>query len=259
MKKLLIYTVAYGEAYFNEALINAHSLRTIGKYSGDIVIFTNKIYNADPYNSNIIIIVSNKLTSIQVAAAFRLRIFQEFPYWNYYDTFMYLDTDIVTVNTIDLDYIYSICDLEKVNVYGYSNRDQNAIGQAGSVTNDPKILKHKSICSGILIFTKELKETINEVYRYWSQQKDTSVGWEQPAICYVLIKNNKVCVNLDSIIFEERIKYPCHLKSIIKAENGNINIMFHHFNGLNIKVNDNERPERMRQRLKEYSESMKSH
>lgn len=204
---LKIYTcVFFSKYYLEEAKICIKSLRTNGKYSGVIYVFTD----LDGVDIDGAKIIKTTCDSIANSSAFRLNVFKYLEF-EPNDIILYLDTDIVTLKPVpnfeQLD--------DKVNVYGYdgtfgfNNRKQNGISFAGYLTNDQYVLEQNAFCAGILLFrpTQKIKDLFAETIILHAENVNKgkiNSCWEQPSLCLILAKNDMFNITLNEIVMEER-------------------------------------------------------
>jgi hypothetical protein len=208
--KTTIYYCGFGERYFQEAIISALSVRTIGGFDGEILIFCDRNYGFSwlenyGYDAPKVTLVNLGDKEPQEAAAFRLEIFNYIPIDDE-SLLVYLDTDIVCIRCIEWKELLANCDLNLVNLYGYPDRNQDNPNMAGFVTDDMGILSQKAFCSGLLLFRPldSIAQAFVEVLQRYANQQNINVCWEQPMLCYVLLKNNLANITLDRYVNELR-------------------------------------------------------
>jgi lipopolysaccharide biosynthesis glycosyltransferase len=204
--------------YIEEAKICIQSIRKNGCFNGEIYLFTD--INTTIENVNVIKITDVK--NVYDSASYRTRIL-EHNIFNNNDIILYLDTDIVVLQPIDI--LLNIVN-DKICVYGYPNRLQNETSFAGLITKDINIINKPAFCSGILLFkvSDNIKNIFNQIWNYYQEQiKNNNVNscWEQPVLCYILIKYNIYDILLNEYVYEERQ----HNKITEK-------ILFNHFCGI---------------------------
>ena len=207
---ITIYYCGFGERYFREAIISALSVRIIGGFDGEILIFCDQNYGfswleSDGYEAPKVTLVTLGNKEPKDAAAFRLEVL------NYIQSddesiLLYLDTDIVCIGHIEWRQLLANCDLNLVNLYGYPDRNQDNPNMAGFITDDIDILSQKAFCSGLLLFRPldSIAQAFVEVLQRYANQQNINVCWEQPMLCYVLLKNNLANITLDRYVNELR-------------------------------------------------------
>jgi alpha-N-acetylglucosamine transferase len=92
-KRNLIYMVAIGKKYQDEAIMLVNSLRKIGLFNGEIICITNSLFNIG--DANIVIIKEQIIPHLIRFHAYKLINFID------YDKVMYLDTDILCQKPIN--------------------------------------------------------------------------------------------------------------------------------------------------------------
>ncbi|OBQ11003.1 hypothetical protein [Anabaena sp. AL09] len=209
MKKI-IYYCGFGQRYFQEAIISALSIRSVGGFDGEILVFCDKNHGSswlDVYGYE-----APKVTFVPLgekepkdAAAFRLKALNYIEYTEDI-TLLYLDTDIVCIRPIDWPKLFSICDLNLVNLYGYPDRTQDNPNMAGLVTDDKNILAQKAFCSGLLLFRplNSISQSFDETLQRYALQQNINFCWEQPMLSYVLLKNKMANITLEKYVNELR-------------------------------------------------------
>jgi len=215
---LKIYVCAFfNKIYIEEAKICIESIRTTGGFKGPIYLFTDM----DDYIDGITIIKTT-CESVPLSASYRTRLFEHIPDLSADDIFLYLDTDIVVLKPLpSFDSIGY-----KIQVYGYPLRTQIEKSFSGFITNDIIYTNKIAINSGILLFRPSIKvkSVFDETYTmYLDLIKNNKINdcWEQPALCFTLIKQDLYDISLNDYVYEERT-------------NGKINDLhiFNHFCGL---------------------------
>ncbi len=208
--KTTIYYCGFGQRYFQEAIISALSVRSVGGFDGEILIFCNHAYDLSwlapyGYEAPQVTLIPLGEKEPKAAAAFRL---EALDYIEYDDksTLLYLDTDIVCLRRIDWQELLSHCDLNLVNLYGYPDRTQNNTNMAGLVTDDVNILSQKAFCSGLLLFRPldSISQAFIEIRQRYAHQQNINSCWEQPMLSYVLLKNKLANIVLDRYVNELR-------------------------------------------------------
>jgi lipopolysaccharide biosynthesis glycosyltransferase len=202
---LKIYTCAFrNQCYLEEAKVCIESLRTNGQFQGPIYLLTDMEVTIP----NVEVIKTN-CTSVELSAAYRIKVFDYIKEYDSNDIFLYLDTDIVTLKPLpsfnDID--------DKVNVYGYSWRKQAEHSFSGFLTNDPHFTEKNATSSGVLLFRPSLKvkkifDEIYELYYGLIQRGHINAMWEQPSICFKLIEHDMLNSSLNDYVYEERSKKP---------------------------------------------------
>jgi hypothetical protein len=205
-----IYYCGFGQEYFREAIIAALSVRCIGGFDGQIVIFCDQNYGYSwlesyGYPAPKVTIIPLGEKAPKDAAVFRLAALDYLEYSNE-SILLYLDADILCIHPIDWQALLSNCDLNLVNAYGYPHRTQVAPSMAGSVTDDPNILSQKAFCSGLLLFRplQPIRQAFIEIQQRYAAQAAINSCWEQPMLCYILLKRQLVSINLDQFVNELR-------------------------------------------------------
>lgn len=202
---LKIYTCAFrNQCYLNEAKVCIEALRTNGQFQGPIYLLTDMEVTIP----NVEVIKTN-CSSVELSAAFRIKVFDYIKEYDSNDIFLYLDTDIVTLKPLpsfnDID--------DKVNLYGYSWRKQVEDSFSGFLTNDPHFTEKNATSSGVLLFRPSLKvkkifDEIYELYYGLIQRGHINAMWEQPSICFKLIEHDMLNSSLNDYVYEERSKKP---------------------------------------------------
>lgn len=190
------------QRYIEEAKVCIQSLRRNGSFTGPIYLFTDMDVSIEG-----VIIVKMKCKSVPLSACYRTRLFEYIKDISSDDIFLYLDTDIVILKT--LPSFQSIGD--KICVYGYPSRTQNENSFSGFITKDVYYTSKPSICTGILIFrpSERVKKVFDDTYELYMNllnQKKVNPCWEQPALCFTLIKENMYDITLTGCVYEERSK-----------------------------------------------------
>jgi|TARA_B110000285_G_scaffold167257_1_gene186944 hypothetical protein len=215
---LHIYLCAFiNEHYIEEAKVCIKSIRTNGKFSGTIYLFTDL---------NVVIpdvtIIKSHINNVYESASYRTRIFEHIKDLSVNDRLLYLDTDIVILNPIpSFDNIDN-----KINIYGYPHRTQDFESFSGFITNDKKYIDKTAICSGIMLFrpSKDVINFFNDTYKLYTHLincNKVNNCWEQPALCFKLIEHDIYNMSLNDLVYEER-SY-----AVI-----NDSVIFNHFCGL---------------------------
>ena len=216
---LKVYLCAFKQrCYLEEAKICIRSLRTNGMFKGPVYLFTDM---EDDTLSDVEVIKTS-CECIPLAASFRVRLFYYIKNINKNDIFLYLDTDIVVLKPLpSFDTIDN-----KIQVYGYTSRNQNEPSFSGFITEDPYFTSKMAICSGILLFRPSVEvikvfDEIYEMYQKLIKENKINACWEQPSLCYKLIEHDCYVVSLNDYVHEERRNTP--LKDTV---------VFNHFCGL---------------------------
>lgn len=200
---LKIYTCAFlNENYLNEAKISIESLRTNGAFDGPIYLITDMSCSIDGVN-----VIYASCPDVPTSSAFKLKVFEYIKDFSDDDIVLYLDTDIVLLKPIpsfnDID--------DKINFYEYPSQKQNLIYFAGFITEDPEIISKQAFSAGLFVFrpSEAVKDTFSKAFSLFSDlnKKGKINGcWEQPALCYTVIKENMYTLSLTPYIYEERWK-----------------------------------------------------
>jgi len=200
---LKVYLCAFlNDAYIEEAKICIESLRTTGRFTGPIYLFTDKDISIIGVE-----IIKVKCESIPLSSSFRTRLFEHMKDFNVDDIFLYLDTDIVLLKPLpSYDHIG-----DKINVYGYPSRTQAQRSFSGFITNDSNYTTKTAICAGILLFrpSPKVKKVFDDTYELYIKlikEKKSNECWEQPALCLILIKEDMYDISLTDFVYEERTK-----------------------------------------------------
>jgi hypothetical protein len=208
--KTIIYYCGFGQRYFQEAIISALSIRSIGGFDGQIFVFCDKNYGfswlyAYGYEAPKVIVIPLGEKEPKDAAAFRLEALNHIEHEEDI-VLLYLDTDIVCIRHIDWQELFSRCNLNVVNLYGYPDKTQNSRSFAGLVTDDKEILAQKAFCSGILLFRPldSIVQSFRETLQRYTLQQNINGCWEQPMLSYVLLKNKMANITLDKYVNELR-------------------------------------------------------
>lgn len=215
--------VFFSQDYVKEAKLCIESLRTHGKYAGEIYLFTD----LEDIKIEGVTIIKADCDSIANSSAFRLDVFNYIEFKED-DIVLYLDTDIMILKPLpDFSWID-----DKVNVYGYNGtfgyrkRKQKEESFAGYLTTDREIVEQDAFCAGILLFrpTEYIRKLFADTLSLHRQ--NVKVGkinncWEQPSLCFILAKNHMFSLNLNAFVHEERM-------------NANVkdSVIFNHFCGM---------------------------
>jgi hypothetical protein len=216
---MIIYLCAFiNKYYIEEAMVCIQSIRTNGKFTGDIYLFTDMDVLIDNVK-----IIKTTVKNVKLSASYRLRVFEHIMLSDVEnETILYLDTDIVVLNEIlPFDNIN-----DKIQMYGYLNRKQTEKSFAGLITNDKMYTMKPALCSGILLFraSNNVKKVFDESYELYLElidKKKVNGCWEQPALCYTLTKLDMCEMSLNAYVHEERTN------QVIKED-----VIFNHFCGL---------------------------
>jgi hypothetical protein len=215
---LKVYLCAFlNQVYIEEARICIESLRINGCFSGPIYLFTDHDVEITGVE-----IIKVECESVPLSASFRTRLFEYINDFTIDDIFLYLDTDIVILKSLpSFDSIS-----EKIHVYGYPSRTQEGNNFSGFITDDLKYTSATAINSGILLFrpSEKVKEVFNDTYDLYKKlilEGKLNSCWEQPALCFMLIKQDMCDISLNKLVCEERA-LPKNIDSCI----------FNHFCGL---------------------------
>ena len=198
---LKVYLCAFlNNYYIEEAKICIESLRKNGLFTGPIYLFTDIDTSIEGVE-----IIKTPCESIPFSACFRTRLFEYITDYISDDIFLYLDTDIIILKP--LPSFNSIGD--KIQVYGYPSRTQNHTSFSGFITNNINYTSKTAICSGILLFRPSLKvknvfDETYELYKSLIKLKKVNSCWEQPALCFILIKHEMYEISLSHYVYEER-------------------------------------------------------
>ena len=202
---MIIYLCAFIHThYIEEAKICIESIRTRGKFTGDIYLFTDMDVCIDGVH-----IIKTTVDNVFLSASYRTRIFEHIPLNDIPpgEIILYLDTDIVV-----LDELPRFDDINhKIQMYGYPNESQKDPPYAGFITDDEYYTTHTAVCSGILLFKPSImvKQVFDDTYNLYKQLVNNNKindSWEKPALCYTLIKHDMFEISLDDIVYEERSK-----------------------------------------------------
>lgn len=200
---LKVYLCAFiKKEYIEEAKICIQSLRKNGCFNGPIYLFTDMDISISGIE-----VIKVKCQSVFLSASFRTRLFEYIKDFSDDDIFLYLDTDIVILKPLP-----SFDDIgEKIQTYGYPLRTQKEQSFAGFITNDINYTSKTAICSGILLFRPSLKvkKVFDDTYKLYNIliiNKKINGCWEQPALCYTLIKHDMYDISLNNYVYEERTK-----------------------------------------------------
>ena len=215
---LKIYLCAFlSKTYIKEAKVCIESIRKNGKFTGKIYLFTDMNVSIPGVD-----VIKVPCESIYLAASYRTRVFNHIKDLLPQDVVLYLDTDVVVLKPLpSFDNISN-----KINVYGYPNVTQEKSAFAGHITDDPKYTSKTAFSSGIMVFrpNKKIKILFNKIYKLYLElinQKKVNNCWEQPALCFTLIKYQMFNISLNDLVYEERTN----------EKIGN-NIIFNHLCGM---------------------------
>jgi len=220
----IVLCAFFKQTYIEQAKLSIKSIRKNGNFNGQIDLITNIDCNIDGVN----VIKVNDCKDINDAFAYRLKMLDILD-WKENDTFLYLDTDIIVMKRLsNLKY-----NNEKVNVYTHKTAPKNQDNNwyAGLLTKDPKILKQKPFCSGIMLFkpSNNIKEIFKEIWNFFQNDKKYNIKnlkyGDQPYINYKLCQHNLYDISLNNVVFDERTKY-----NNLKLNINNSHI-FNHFCG----------------------------
>ncbi len=200
---LKVYLCAFiKKEYIEEAKICIQSLRKNGNFNGPIYLFTDMNISIDGVE-----VIKVNCGSVFLSACFRTRLFEYIKDFSDDDIFLYLDTDIIILKPLpSFDNIG-----HKINTYGYPSRTQKEPSFAGFITNNINYTSKIAICSGILLFRPSLKvkKVFDETYKLYNNliiNKKINSCWEQPALCFILTKEDMNDITLNDYVYEERTK-----------------------------------------------------
>lgn len=226
---MIIYISAFlNDTYLEEAKLLIESIKKNGEFIGKIYLFTDKDIVIENVN-----VVKTKIDNVNLSSAFRLKFFDFFDIHtlDIHEPILYLDTDIIVLNKLpDFNNIN-----DKINVYGIPNRTQNAYTLCGYITNNPNYINKPAMCAGILLFKpseliKKIFEETYNLYLYLIKNNKVNSCWEQPALCYTLIKYDMMEISLRNYVCEQRlINDKNYENNIIATTKDKI---FNHFCGL---------------------------
>jgi hypothetical protein len=208
-KNLIYYTVSGDIDYLNLLNISIESLTTFGKYKGDILLICDGVIK-----DNITIDYTNLKFMIldeadkNLSSGNKLRIY-EYENLSYYDNILFLDSDILIINDINLVFNESNLIKDKFIVsseigFFYHLKSITNNGYAGELLTEDQKLIYKDnlcICAGCFLFrnNKENIETLKEIYEMYSNGKRLDL-YEQPYLNYVLLVKHKFIHNLQPYI-----------------------------------------------------------
>lgn len=214
---LKVYLCAFkNQHYLEEAKLCITSLRSKGCFTGPIYLFTDM--DCDIREAHVIKV---ECDSVYLSSSFKTRIFEYLGYDDG-DIFLYLDTDIIVFKPLPTFETIS----NKIQVYGYEGRTQEAESFCGFIVSDTDYITKPAINTGILLFrpSAEVKYVFDAAYDLYCKlikEDKVNLCWEQPALCYEMIKNDMMEISLTDLVYENRTG-----KNILDT------MVFNHFCGL---------------------------
>lgn len=209
---MIFVYIALGPQYIAECLESILSMRGIGQFGGDIVVVTDQ--EVDPGSLDFRVVTLPKITGRAMGAGEKIRFFEHAEAAGIQigkRPIAFLDSDMLALRRIDTAEILRHCARERVNFYGYPERDQSYQYMAGLWTDDPTIIQSKGFCSGFMLAydTPTIREAFDEMYQLYQKllkrrNRKVCRFWDQPFLSYHLLRRELVCVGLDLLFVEER-------------------------------------------------------
>jgi lipopolysaccharide biosynthesis glycosyltransferase len=208
-KNLIYYTVSGDLKYLELLEISIKSLIDLGKYKDDILIIcdSNIKENININYPNLKFMLVDKVDG-NLSAGNKLRVY-EYSHLPKYDNILFLDSDILIINDINLLFKESNLVKDKFIVSSeiglfHNNRVITNNGHAGELLTEDQKITYKDIpCinSGCFLFrnNKENLEILKETYNLYINGKRFHL-YEQPYFNYVLLMKNKFIHNLQSYV-----------------------------------------------------------
>lgn len=204
-RTVAIYECAFGPSYVEQAAISMRAIRHVGQFTGPMILFTDATELPHELDDcNVTLVHVDGVNTAQDAAGYRLRVFDHVERFPPDCVFWYIDADIVCLGPIPMEAILRDCDLNKVNTHHVLfPKTQNNHMMAQFLTSDPEILCQPALCSGVMLFTREVGQPLfAEIMDVIQHQERHNGGWEQPAVCLVLYRRHAVHFGLGDRIWE---------------------------------------------------------
>jgi hypothetical protein len=208
-KNLIYYTVSGDKNYLQLLNLSIESLTIFGKYKGDILLICDQVIkdNITIDYPNLKFMIVDEVDK-NLSSGNKLRIY-EYENLSNYDNILFLDSDILIINDINIVFKESNLINDKFIVsseigLGHNNRVITNYGHAGELlTDDQKIIYKDVPCinAGCFLFrnNKENLEILKETYNLYINGKRFDL-YEQPYLNYVLLIKNKFIHNLQPYI-----------------------------------------------------------